>query len=428
MAADEDLTRTPSATRDRTPMGALLAANAVSSIGNSLTSLSVPWFILETTGSAARTGLVGAAIALGAVSSYVMSGPVVDRVGYKRSSVLADVASGTAVLAIPLLHRAGVLEFWHLLVLGFLIAALNSPGDTARLSIVPSLAQRAALTMEQANAADRAIARVALMVGPVLAGVLIGLIGPTNVLLLDAVTFAVSAALVGFLVPAAAGSRTRSDGSARPDYRADLVAGLRFLRGSGLILSIALVATVANAMDAPLITVVLPVYAQQFWDNPTTSLGVVVSATGAGALAGTLLFARIGRRLPPRATFLGAGAVGSVLLYGLLAATPPLGVVIVAAALGGVIAGPIVPLMQTVMQRSIPPDMFGRVFGALQAVTMAAVPFAVAAAGFVIEGVGIVPTVAGMAVVYVVLTLGSFLNPALRRMDDVAGPAAADTA
>jgi len=63
-----------------------------------------------------------------------------------------------------------------------------------------------------------------------------------------------------------------------------------------------------------------------------------------------------------------------------------------------------------------PPSMYGRVFRALQSMTAAFVPFATAIVGFVIEGVGLIPTVVGFGLVYVAITLGMLLNPALRRI------------
>ncbi len=88
-------------------------------------TVAVPWFVLETTGSAARTGLAAAAIGVGAVLAVVLGGPLVDRLGFKRASVLADLASGATVAAIPLLYLAGLLAFWQFLVLVFLVSSLN---------------------------------------------------------------------------------------------------------------------------------------------------------------------------------------------------------------------------------------------------------------------------------------------------------------
>jgi predicted MFS family arabinose efflux permease len=113
------------ATRDRRPILALLGANAVSQVGNSMTIMAGAWFVLETTGSAAKVGFVSAALGVGAVVPAVLGGPLVDRLGFRRASVLADLASAATVAAIPLLYLAGVLAFWHLVVLVFLLSSFT---------------------------------------------------------------------------------------------------------------------------------------------------------------------------------------------------------------------------------------------------------------------------------------------------------------
>jgi MFS family permease len=85
--------------------------------------------------------------------------------------------------------------------------------------------------------------------------------------------------------------------------------------------------------------------------------------------------------------------------------------------LGGIIAGPIVPLAQTVVQTTTPEDMYGRVFGALQSTSMAVAPFATAIVGFVIQGAGLVLTIVALGALFLALTLGMMFNPALRQMD-----------
>jgi MFS family permease len=85
--------------------------------------------------------------------------------------------------------------------------------------------------------------------------------------------------------------------------------------------------------------------------------------------------------------------------------------------LGGVVAGPIVPLLFTVVQTVTPTDLYGRVFGALQSLSSAATPFVIAIVGFVVEGAGLVPTIVGLGVLYLAVTLGMLLNPALHRLD-----------
>jgi hypothetical protein len=138
---------------DRTGIYSLLAAEAVGQVGNMMVFVAGPWFVLETTGSAARTGIVTGALAMGAVIPAVLGGPLVDRLGHKRASVLADLASAVTVAAMPLLYLADALQFWQLVLLVFLLSSLNAQGDTARYALVPFLAGRARMPIERANGA-----------------------------------------------------------------------------------------------------------------------------------------------------------------------------------------------------------------------------------------------------------------------------------
>ena len=143
---------------DRAPIFALFGANAVSQVGNMMTSVAVPWFVLVTTGSATKVGLTAAAVGVGSVLPSILGGPLVDRLGFRRVSVLADLASGATVAAIPLLYLAGVLAFWQLLGLVFVLSSLNTNGDSARYALIPALARRATMPIERVNSADWAIA------------------------------------------------------------------------------------------------------------------------------------------------------------------------------------------------------------------------------------------------------------------------------
>jgi predicted MFS family arabinose efflux permease len=142
----------------------------------------------------------------------------------------------------------------------------------------------------------------------------------------------------------------------------------------------------------------------------------MVGAFGGGAFAGTLLYG-VAHRLPSRRlTFLSSFIVAPAVGFGTLAATSPLGVV-AAAALAGLIAGPIDPLYETVVQERTPPQMLGRTFGRLTALAYVGIPIGSVLAGVFVEGVGLVPTIVGMGAIYLVVILGMLFNPALKQMD-----------
>jgi hypothetical protein len=347
-------------------MYALFVAQGISQVGNMMTILAAPWFVLQTTGSAAKTGLVGAALAMGLLVPIV-GGPLVDRLGFRRGSVFADLVSG----AMPLVRL---------------------------------------------NARDRAVVRFGAVLGPFLAGALIAGIGAVNVLFVDAGTFCLSALLVAAGVPRLVDAHEQRPDEGGPHYLSELADGLSFVRSKTFLLWMILVATVGNLFDQPLVTVVAPVYAKHIYGSPA-SFGLLVGSFGAGAFAGSLLFAALGRTWPRRRMYLTCYLVGAILIYGTLALSPPLAVVIAAAFAAGLAFGPVNPIFMTVTQENTPAHLLGRVFGALTAIAQLGIPIGAVVVGVAVQRAGLIPTIAGMGVVYVAAMIGMFFNPALRGMD-----------
>lgn len=401
-----------SGTRRRWPLLALLGANAVSQTGNVITTLAVPWFVLQTTGSAAQTGITLVATTLPMVVAGLFGGALVDRIGPKRMSILSDLASGVTVACIPLLHATTGLSFLALLVLVFLGTLLDAPGMTARKSMMPELAAMAGMPLERANAAYQAIMRGSRLLGAPLAGLLIATLGAGGALWIDAATFAVSAAVVALCVPAL---HLAADGE--EPYLRQIADGLRFIRGNRLIRTLVLFVAVTNAIDAPL-AVVFPVYADRVYGT-ATALGLIVGASGAGSLAGTFLFGALGHRLSRRHTFIFCFIAAAVLLSGLVA-LPPLAVVVLLCAGTGVVAAPLNPVLDTVFQERVPAGYRGRVFGTITAIAWVAMPLGMLASGYLLDRLGLRPTLALIAACYLTATVSMLFSAALHEMDRTA--------
>ena len=397
-------------------MVALLAANAISTTGNTVTHLAIPWFVLETTGSAARVGLVGAAEVVPIVIAGAVGGPLIDRLGFRRVSVAGDVLSGLTVAAIPLLHHTTGLAFWQLLALVFCGALLDAPGSTARAALLPDLAEDAGVGLERANTAFDAVNRLRQLVGPAIGGVLIVWLGTANVLWLDAASFAVSAAMVAALIPAARRAPTAPD----EGFAAQVRGGWRFVWRHRLTRTLVLLLALTNGLDIALFGVLMPVFAREELGS-ARALGLLFAATGGGALLGSLLFGAFGHRLPRRVTYVGAFLLIGVQPWVLLAA-PPLPLLLAAFACCAVGAGPLNPLLSTLWQETIPFELRGRVLGAIKAVAWGAMPLGALVAGFAVQSVGLRPTLLAGAVCFLVVTVAMAFNPVLREMDAPANP------
>lgn len=405
-----ETTAPPKAGRDRLPIAASLVAGAISLTGNALTALAIPWFVLVTTGSAARTGIVAFAQMLPVVLASLFGGVLVDRVGRKQLSIAADVLSGLTVGAIPLLYHTVGVAFWQLLVLVFLGALLDTPGSTARQAMQPELAARAGMSLERANAASHVIQSLSVLVGPALAGVLIAALGTSDVLWLDACSFALSALISAAFVPAAA--RQRQTGNR---YVEEVLDGLRFLRRDRALWTLLVLAAVLNFVGAPLFAVVLPVYVKETFDN-ARDLGFLIAGFGAGAIVSATAYGALGPRLPRWATTVAMLALGSG-AFCVMVLLPSLAVAVAILATIGIANGTINPLITTILQERTPPDLRGRVFGSVSASAMIAAPAGMLLAGAAIEATGLRPVLGAIAAAFTAVTLAFLVQPSLRELD-----------
>jgi len=406
-------------TRRLGPLIGLFAANAISMSGNVAALVAIPWFVLQTTGSASRTGITAAAAIAPVVVSGIFGGTIVDRLGYRRTSIVADLASAGAVAAIPVLDATIGIAFWQLVLLVFLGGLLDTPGVTARAALLPDLAGMAGWSLERASGAAAAVERTSRIVGAPLAGVLIAVIGSTNVLWVDAASFLVSAAVIVIVIPRR--PRAALGEEARSGYLDELRAGIAFLRADRTLATLIGVVTLTNMLDAVSL-VLLPVYAATVFGN-ALSLGLLMGVAGAGAVLGALAFSAVGERRSRRKVFIWGFAV-STLWYPVAATFPPLAALLVVRLVSGFGAGPLNPVIDTVFFERIPDGLRGRVFGVSAAAAWIAMPVGVLLAGPAIESAGLRTTLLVVGAIYLSVVLAGMFLPSLRGMDRAASTSA----
>lgn len=398
--------------RNPIPLYSLFVANAISLVGNVFTMIAIPWFVLQTTGSATQTGITGFFTILPVVLAGFFGGTLIDRLGYKRTSVISDLASGATTALVPLLYFTVGLEFWQLMILVFLGALLDSPGGTARAALLPELAEQAGMPIERVTSLIHVIERSARLIGAPLAGFLIGIIGTANVLWLDAVSFFVSAAIIGLVIPAP----KRADIEEKSgNYLEELKEGLRFIRHDQLILSIVIMVMLTNFLDAIFGGVLQPVYVREVYGS-ALNLGLLIAANGGGAVIGGLIFAALGHRLPRHATFVGAFVLTGFRFW-IYALYPPIWVLVLVTLITSIGAGPLNPIIGAIEFERIPPTMRGRVFGAITAGAWIAMPLGMLLGGILTDRLGTFIMMIGLAVTYLITTLSMAFIPAMKEMN-----------
>ena len=407
---------TGSSSKARLHIVAFLAGNLISLIGNTLTLVALPWFVLQQTGSAGKTGLTGMAFALPAFLAGIFGGILVDRLGGRRMSVIADVVSGVSVALIPVLHLTVGLEFWQLLILVFLGAMLDIPGITSRRTMLPGLADRANIRPEAMNSAFETTDAFAIILGPAIAGVLIATIGAVNVLLFDATTFAISAILIGLFTPnIAVASAPEPEAPVSPI--ANILAGLRFIRADRLLFALAITLIFTNFFNGPFFSVIMPVIVNERYGN-ASQYGLLLTAFGIGSLMGGIGFGMFGHRARSyRREIWIAGIASVALLRWLLVPDLPYLWLFGTMAVAGLLSGPISPLLVTVRFERIPAHMHGRVFASFAALASIADPLGMAVIGNMIDRFGLDEMLFVTAVCFTLLLLALPFVRATRDMN-----------
>lgn len=396
----------------------LLAAHAVSTTGTSMSFLAIPWFVMATTGSATLMGLVTLAELLPYVLMQGLGGPLVDRVGAGKASVLTDLVAALAMGLVPFSQAAGFLSLPLLVVAVAVAGTVRGAGDMARRVLLPHMCAPAGLPLDRASGLFDGTGRLAGLVGAPLAGAIVGATSAPVVLALDAASFAISAVLVASVAhrAEAAAAATGRIEAAAASYVAKLKEGLLHLRGDRLLLAIAVMVMFTNFLDQAYFSVLLPVWVRDELGSPL-ALGAISTAFGIGAVAGNALMAflapRLPRRLPFAICFLACGAPRFFSL-GLSSGLAP---VLVAAVVSGLGTGGINPALGAVEYERVPSSLQARVFGAISALAWAGMPLGGLAGGILADSVGLRAVLLAFGSVYFLLTLAPFVFPVWKQME-----------
>ncbi|MEH0825967.1 MULTISPECIES: MFS transporter [unclassified Micromonospora] len=273
---------------------ALFVAKLLSTFGSWLTLLALPWFVLVATGSPVKMSAVLAAEFLGVATLGLPSGRVVARLGVRRTMLICDAARVPLMALIPLLHQTGWLSLPALLAVSFSLGAFTAPYVSSQRLILADLLGPTRGTDEKllarANSLIDGATRIAALAGPALGGLLIALLGPAQVLWIDAGTYLVSFVILAAFVrpPATVVAGTDRESSRASHEQAATFAGLRHaLRHRALRLFV--LALTLVTISVPAIFICLPVLVMDDLGGDPRTLGLLIAANGAGLAIGSLV-------------------------------------------------------------------------------------------------------------------------------------------
>jgi MFS family permease len=387
-------------------------SNFVSGLGNSIVMITIPWLILQETGSPAFAGLVAAISALPGLFISPIGGWLVDHIGRRSVSIGADLLSSLSVMAFPIVALTSDLSSLTILLIAVVGAIFDPAGYTARKTLLADVAKASEIKLDRLNGIHDGFMGLAWIIGPAVGAGLISTIGAVNSFWVSAALFIIAALAIAFLRVGNLGRDARDLAEQRGEVsNRSIRVGFQVLWNDRLLRTITISILVLAAVYLPTETVVLPTYFEQL-DNPA-GLGIVISALAAGSTIGSFGYGWISSRLSRR-TLVRMTLIGTAVSIIPMAFLPPLPLLATAAFFLGLSWGPFNPLINTLIQQRVPADQQGRVFGVQTAVFYAAPPLGMVISGLSVENVGVKTTYLFLAAILSITAILALLTKSLR--------------
>ena len=386
---------------------ALWGAETISQFGSQVTFLALPLvaiLVLEET--TFKVALLTTVEFLPFLLFTLPAGVWVDRLRRRPILILGDLGRAVALLSVPIAHWLGVLTIWQLYVVGFVAGVCTVFFDVAYQSYLPALVGREDIV--EGNSKLELSRSTANIGGPGIAGVLVSALTAPIAVLVDAVSFLVSALLLGRIRKP---EETPPRAERRP-LRVELIEGLRYVvqhsYQRGMVACVAL-----SNFFGQLVFSILLLYAVRELGLSAATIGFAIAAGNAGPLLAALMARRISARLG-----VGRTIVGAAFLFGpgtlLIAAAPRDNAIpfIVAAMIVMGFGGVLYNVTAISLIQAITPDrMLGRANASRRFIVWGVIPLGALLGGALGSWIGLRPTIVVGAIGGVLAVVPLVLSP-----------------
>ncbi len=370
-----------------------LYVRIAASIALQIQVVAVGWQMYELTNSPFDLGLIGLVQFVPAISLFVLTGHVADHHDRRWVACIAQLTEALAVGALAFANATGRLTPDLLLAMAFVVGTGRAFEQPSLQSVLPNIVPGDLLP--RAIAGSTSASQTAIVAGPALGGVLIG-ISPTLVFTVCAALW-LSAGLVMLGI-----AMERKVAARAPLDLKTLFSGLTFIARQQVVLGAVLLDLFAVLLGNP--TALLPIFARDIYLAGPLGFGVLRAAPAAGAIASALVLARwpisgrVGRIMFATVTIYGGAAI-------IFALTPSFALAMAALAVVGASDTVSVVIRQTMVQLRTPDHMRGRVYAVNSMVTNTSNQLGIFRAGTAAALFGTIPSVliGGMSTIAVVL-------------------------
>ena len=260
----------------------------ISMIGTWLQMVAEGWLVLEITDSAFYVGLVSAAATVPSLIFSLFGGVIVDRFSKRKVLLFTQTASMILAFVLGLLTISGLINVWEIMILAFLLGSITAIDLPARQAFTFEMVDKKDLP--SAIALNSAIFNGSRVIGPGIAGLVIASIGTGGTFILNGISYIASIAGLFFIKVNFIESKDH------PHPLKAIKDGISYSWNSRLIKTILIFSAVISVFGFSYLTI-MPVIAKNIFHIEASGLGYLFSASGLGALAGTILLSAFSRKI-----------------------------------------------------------------------------------------------------------------------------------
>ena len=424
------VTAVPGPRSYRTPVIALIVAEALSTIGTRISFIALPWLVLVTSHNPIRMGIVTGAASLPYVLNGFIASPLVDRIGARRMSNISDIASAILMGLVALTYNSGIVV---LAILVALAGSFRGVGDRAKNTMLKPLLDATTIDTLRVTSAYAGVTSLALLLGGSVAGVLISIFNPWGAIWIDAGSFLVCALIVIVFVimpPEVEPERKLTQDAngvyrsttAKPaieGYLSQLKASFTFLGKQKLISNMVGMLFITNLFSQVGTVTFIPLWINSNQNQSPIALGWIGGAFALGSIAGNAAFTALATKIPRYKAFVAGYFLGGAPRFLVLVFSHNLIVVAAVWAFCGFAMASTNPTIGAVMYSQVPVKMLARVGSLASAISFAGIAVGGLVGGFTVENMGFNSAVVFASIIYVVATLAPVVGYRTWRLIDI---------
>lgn len=352
-------------------------------VSGSMVFMAFPWLAIQLTGSATSSGILVAVTSIPSLLLAPVIGSIIDKMGRRRTSIVVELLTGLAGLLIPLAAGLWQMTLPLLIAVGVIRSIVASGGMSARKALIPDVAKMAGISLERANSISESVFAAGFASGPAVAAFCIPIFGIYN-------TFFVITAIgwlsAGFMMLVRVNEVREENHEDEKNLFKFAMEGFKILVRTPSV-AIMMVGVMSLAMIyLPTEMVVLPKYFNGI--NDPASMGLLLSAMAAMTMVGSLLFEKFTKYMSFANVFRFA-LLGVAISLVPMSFLPPYWLLITFGFMLGFAWGPMPPLLNTVIQRKVPPSTRGRVFSLEMVIWSGGPMISMPIAGLAVDSLGV---------------------------------------